>query len=105
MITLVTLDTALSLALSCFAVSLPFSVISIAIDYFSLQFKYDLQGSDEFCTAVLIIPAIGVPVGIASIFWHFDYRIGILFIASSLASIILFTIWDTKIKIVNRNIE
>ena len=105
MIALNSVDETLSLALACFAISLPFSVIGVVICYFGEQFKYEMEKSDELYVTVFLVSGVSVIVATIAIFWHFASWIALLFMVSILLAYVLFTSWDKKIKSLNEDSE
>jgi hypothetical protein len=80
-LTLPSLDTALTIALYCFAISIPVNVfMGYLWTYLSLVLSYRTAFRSEI---IGTIANYGVgPVGICAIFWHFSSHIGITFLIS-----------------------
>ena len=87
-LTLSTRDFPLVLALGSFSIALPaLTAAGIMFEELIDESFVDLQ-SNLIATVAGILGFIGVFLGLVSVFWHFHWVIGVLFLVSSSASLV-----------------
>jgi hypothetical protein len=81
-----TLDTALTLSLYCFAAAIPILAVGLYMIAVEEHHQRTLPGMAHFGIMRNIVELVGLWAaftGLGGIFWHFDWRAAVLFVATS----------------------
>ncbi len=96
------LDMPLTIALLCFAITLPLSLTHVLIVFFHSDYDRHPIGNAWYLLPFWVIYAFAMLIGAVAVFWHFNPWIGIVFFFSTVVSAFGFGAWDARIKTLNK---